>query len=198
MEGQRDALVLHCRNCNSIWRPTKNGFKQLKFSIMHTTDENIIYLPFWRIKADVNGITLNSYADLVRIANLPRAIQKNWEDKEFRFWSPAFKVRPRVFIRLGRRMTLSQPMAKTHKKLPNTPIYPVTLPMKEAVESLIVNLASFMKPQKDLFPLLKNITIKPTSYILIYIPFVEQQYEFIQPTLNLTLNKNQLSLASNL
>jgi hypothetical protein len=129
---------------------------------------------------------------------LPRAIQKNWEDKEFRFWSPAFKVRPRVFIRLGRRMTLSQPMAKTHKKLPNTPIYPVTLPMKEAVESLIVNLASFMKPQKDLFPLLKNITIKPTSYILIYIPFVEQQYEFIQPTLNLTLNKNQLSLASNL
>ena len=198
MEGERDALVLHCKNCNSAWRPTKNGFKQLKFSIMHTTDENVIYLPFWRIKADVNGITLNSYADLVRIANLPRAIQKNWEDKEFRFWSPAFKVRPRVFIRLGRRMTLSQPMAKTHKKLPNTPIYPVTLPMKEAVESLIVNLASFMKPQKDLFPLLKNITIKPTSYILIYIPFVEQQHEFIQPTLNLALNKNQLSLASNL
>jgi hypothetical protein len=95
-------------------------------------------------------------------------------------------------------MTLSQPMEKMHKKLPNTRIYPVTLPMKEAVESLIVNLASFMKPQKDLFPLLQDITIKPKSYILIYIPFVEQKHEFIQPTLNLTLNKNQLSLASNL
>jgi hypothetical protein len=198
MEGQRDALILHCKNCNSIWRPAKNGFKQLRFSIMHTTEENVIYLPFWRIKADVNGITLNSYADLVRIANLPKAIQKNWEDKEFRFWSPAFKVRPRVFIRLGRSITLSQPMEKMHEELPNTRMHPVTLPMKEAVESLIINLASFMKPQEDLFPLLKDITIKPISYILVYIPFVEQQHEFIQPALYLTLNKNQLSLASNL
>jgi ribosomal protein L37AE/L43A len=198
LEGRRDALVLNCKNCNSIWSPTKNGFKQLKFSIMHTKDENVIYLPFWRIKADVNGITLNSYADLVRIANLPKAIQRNWEDKEFRFWCPAFKVRPRVFIRLGRSITLSQPMEKMLRELPDARIHPVTLPMKEAVESLIINLASFMKPQKDLFPLLQDITIKPKSYLLVLIPFVEQHHEFIQPALYLTLNKNQLSLASNL
>jgi len=198
LKGRRDALVLNCKNCNSIWSPTKNGFKQLKFSIMHTKDENVIYLPFWRIKADVNGITLNSYADLVRIANLPKAIQRNWEDKEFRFWCPAFKVRPRVFIRLGRSITLSQPMEKMLRELPDARIHPVTLPMKEAVESLIINLASFMKPQKDLFPLLQDITIKPRSYLLVFIPFVEQHHEFIQPALYLTLNKNQLSLASNL
>ena len=198
LEGRRDALVLNCKNCSSIWRPTKNGFKQLKFSIMQTKDENVIYLPFWRIKADVNGITLNSYADLVRIANLPKAIQRNWEDKEFRFWSPAFKVRPRVFIRLGRSITLSQPMEKMQRELPDARIYPVTLPMKEAVESLIINLASFMKPQEDLFPLLKDITINPKRYNLVLIPFVEHHHEFIQPELYLTLNKNQLSLASNL
>jgi len=198
LEGRRDALVLNCKNCNSIWRPTKNGFKQLKFSIMQTKDENVIYLPFWRIKADVNGITLNSYADLVRIANLPKAIQRNWEDKKFRFWCPAFKVRPRVFIRLGRSMTLSQPMEKMQRELPDARIHPVTLPMKDAVESLIINLASFMKPQEDLFPILQDITIKPESYLLILIPFVEQNHEFIQPALYLTLNKNQLSLASNL
>jgi hypothetical protein len=46
--------------------------------------------------------------------------------------------------------------------------------------------------------LLKDIAIKPESYILVYIPFVEQHHEFIQPALNLTLNKNQLLLASNL
>ena len=198
LKGRRDALVLNCKNCNSIWRPTKNGFRQIKFSIMQTTDENVIYLPFWRIKADVNGIALNSYADLVRIANLPKAIQKNWEDKEFRFWCPAFKVRPRVFIRLGRSITLSQPMEKMQRELPDARIYPVTLPMKGAVESLIINLASFMKPQEDLFPLLKDITIKPVSYLLVFIPFVEHHHEFIQPELYLTLNKNQLSLASNL
>jgi len=198
MEGRRDALVLNCKNCNSLWKPTKNGFKQLNFSIMQTKEENITYLPFWRIKADVSGITLKSYADLVRVANLPKAIQRNWEDKEFRFWSPAFKVRPRVFIRLGRSITLSQPMEKMHRELPDARIYPVTLPIKDAIESLSINLASFMKPQEDLFPLLKDISIKAESYILVYIPFVEQHLEFVQPTLFLTLNKNQLSLASNL
>ena len=198
LKGRRDALVLNCKNCNSIWRPTKSGFKQLKFSIMQTKDENVIYLPFWRINADVNGITLNSYADLVRIANLPKAIQRNWEDKEFRFWSPAFKVRPRVFIRLGRSITLSQPMEKMLTELPDARIHPVTLPVKDAVESLIINLASFMKPREELFPLLHDITIKSKSYLLVYIPFVEQYHEFIQPALYLTLNKNQLSLASNL
>jgi predicted RNA-binding Zn-ribbon protein involved in translation (DUF1610 family) len=198
LEGRRDARVLNCKNCNTIWRPTKNGFKQIRFSIMPTKDENVIYLPFWRIKADVKGITLNSYADLVRIANLPRAIQKNWEDKEFRFWSPAFKVRPRVFMRLGRNITLSQPMGRMLREFPDARIHSVTLAMKDAVESLIINLASFMKPQKELFPLLKDITIEPKSYLLIYIPFVEHHHEFIQPTLCLTLNKKQLSLASNL
>ena len=198
LEGRRDALVLNCRNCNSIWRPTKNGFKTLKFSVMQTKDENVIYLPFWRIKAEVNGINLNSYADLVRIANLPKAIQRNWEDKEIRFWSPAFKVRPRVFIRLGRSITLIQPTEKMLNELPNARIHPVTLPMKDAVESLIINLASFMKPREELFPMLQDITIKSKSYLLVYIPFVEHHHEFIQPALNLTLNKNQLSLGSNL
>jgi len=165
---------------------------------MQTKEKNVIYLPFWRIKADISGITLNSYADLVRVANLPKAIQRNWQDKEFRFWSPAFKVRPRVFVRLGRSITLSQPMEKMQRELPDARIHPVTLSMKDAVESLIINMASFMKPQEDVYPLLKDIVINPKSYILVYIPFVEQYHEFIQPTLYLTLNKNQLSLASNL
>jgi hypothetical protein len=89
-------------------------------------------------------------------------------------------------------------MEKMQRELPDARIYPVTLPMKGAAESLIVNLASFMKPQEDLFPLLKDITIKPVSYLLVFIPFVEHHHEFIQPELYLTLNKNQLSLASNL
>lgn len=198
LDGRRDALVLNCKNCNSIWRPSKNGFKPLKFAIMPTKDKNIIYLPFWRIKTEVTGISLNSYADLVRIANLPKAVRRNWKDKEFRFWSPAFKVGPRVFVRIGRNITLSQPQEELVRELPDAPLHPVTLPMDEAVESLIINLASFMKPQKDLLPMLKDINIKAKSYLLVFIPFIEQHHEFIQTNLNLTLHKNQLSLASNL
>ena len=89
-------------------------------------------------------------------------------------------------------------MEKMHKELPDARIHPVTLPMKEAVESLVINLASFMKPREDLFPMLKDIKIMPKGYHLVFIPFVEHHHELIQPKLYLTLNKNQLSLASNL
>jgi ribosomal protein L37AE/L43A len=198
LEGRRDALVLNCENCNSVWRPTANGFKKLKFAILPANQENIIYLPFWRIKADVTGITLNSYADLVRIANIPKAIKKKWEDAVFHFWALAFKVRPQVFLRLAHNITLAQPREKLVRELPDTRLHPVTLPIEEAIESLTVNLAGFMKPQKDLFPILRDITIKPKSYLLVYIPFIEQHHEVIYPEFHLSINKNQLELASNL
>jgi ribosomal protein L37AE/L43A len=198
LEGRRDALVLNCKNCNSVWRPTANGFKKLKYAILPANQKNVIYLPFWRIKADVTGITLNSYADLVRIANIPKAIQKKWEDLEFRFWALAFKVRPQVFLRLARNITLAQPQEKLVGRLPDTRLHPVTLPIEEAIESLTLNLAGFMKPQKDLFPILRDITIKPKSYLLVYIPFIEQHHEFVHPEFHLSINKNQLELASNL
>jgi hypothetical protein len=198
LEGQRDALILLCRNCNTTWRPTKNGLKSVKFATMPSNAENIVYLPFWRIKAQVNGIKLDSYADLIRIANLPMVIQKHWKDREFHFWSPAFKVRPRVFIQLERNVTLSQPEIEMRGELPKARINPVTLSIEDAVESLAMSMAGFIKPEKDMLPVLKDITIKPTRYLLVYMPFVEQYQEYVQPELYLAVNKNQLSLASNL
>ena len=196
--GQRDSLVLNCKNCNSVWRPAGNGFKRLKFACIPEKEENIIYMPFWRIKADISGITLHSYADLVKIANLAKAVQKNWNDIKFRFWTLAFKLRPLNFINLARNITLSQPQEKLVDELPDARLYPVTLPIEEALESLKINLASFMKPQRNLFPKLKDITITPKSFLLVYIPFIEKHHEFIQPKLHLTINKNRLALASNL
>jgi hypothetical protein len=55
-----------------------------------------------------------------------------------------------------------------------------------------------MKPQKDLFPKLRDIRIKPKGYLLVYIPFIEQHHELIHPEFHLGINKNQLELASNL
>ena len=198
LHGQRDSLVLNCKNCHTVWRPSRNELKQMRFASILEKENNGFYLPFWRITAQVSGITLNSYADLVKIANLPKAIQEGWDEIKFRFWALAFKVRPGSFLRLGRSITLSQPQKKLETELPDARIHPVTLPVSEAIESLTINLASFMKPQKELFPMLQDITIKPSSYLLVYVPFVEKHHEFIQPDFHLTINKNQLALASNL
>lgn len=198
LDGDREALVLHCKNCASAWRPARNNLKPLKFAHIPEKGEDILYLPFWRIKADISGIPLRSYADLVKIANLPKVLQENFSDIEFYFWTPAFKVRPEVFLRLARNITLSQPQQKLIGEFPEAGLYPVTLPIEEALESLTINLASFVIPQKDFLPGLQDIKITPTRVLLVYVPFQEEHHEYIHPAMLLTINKNHLKFAVNL
>ena len=198
LEGRRDSLVLICKNCDSLWQPDGKKFKKLLFAHIPEKEKDIIYLPFWRIKADVSGINLKSYADLVKIANLPKFVIDEWYNMKFSFWSPAFKVRPQTFLSLSCRMTLFQPHEKLVNKLPDSELYPVTLPFSEAVESLKINLASFMKPQKKLFPKLSDIKILPKSFLLVFVPFINTHHELIGLSSNFTISKNQLKMAENL
>ena len=198
LEGERDSIVLHCRNCNSAWYPAKSGLTKLKFAHIPGEEGIVNYLPFYRIKTEVSGITLDSYADLVKIANLPKVVQKHWKDMEFHFWSAAFKVRPENFLGFARNLTLSQPQEELVHEMPDASPYPVTLPVEEAVEGLKINLASFMKPRNTLFPKLQEIKIKAKSAMLVYIPFHEKGHELSQPVFRLRINKNLLSFARHL
>ena len=198
LEGQRDSLALNCSNCNSMWQSGKRKFMKLTFGHIPEEAGNVIYLPFWRIKAQISGITLDSYADLVKVANLPRVVQEKWKEQEFRFWSPAFKIRPQNFLAFSLNLTLSQPQEEVVKKLPEAPFYPVTLSIMEAVESLKLNLAGFVKPQRTMLPEIPHTEITPKSFVLVYIPFREKGNELTQPAFRLRLNKHLLSYAKNL
>lgn len=198
LEGQRDALVLTCKNCNSTWYPVGKKLKQLKFARIPGDDDNTIYLPFWRIRADISGINLKSYADLVRIANLPKAVQSGWDDVPFRFWIPAFKVRPQLFLRLASHITVSQPREELIPELPGNRIHPSTLPVKEAIESLAITLTEFMKPRKTLMEKFHNIDIDAKSFTLVFVPFKEEHHEFIQHEYQIAINKNVMALSKNL
>ncbi|MGD8293719.1 MAG: hypothetical protein PVF37_18545, partial [Desulfobacterales bacterium] len=198
LEGERDALVLICKNCNSAWYPVGKKLVQLKCYRFESHAERQIFLPFWRIKADISGISLDSYADLIAIANLPRAVQSGWSDVPFRFWVPAFKVRPKVFLQLATHTTLSQPCQKLLPEMPDDGIYPTNLPIEEAIESLKMTLANFMKPRKVLKERLNRIRIKAKRFSLVFLPFDEGHHEFIQPDFKLTINKNVIRLSKNL
>jgi hypothetical protein len=59
-------------------------------------------------------------------------------------------------------------------------------------------LADFMKPRRTLVERLHDIRIDPKSVTLVFMPFKEGHHEFIQPDLQLTINKNVLALSKNL
>ena len=199
LDSTRDSLVLFCKNCDSAWQPSTNGFKKINFArVPGLEGDDVIYMPFWRIKAKISGIDLASYADLVKIANLPVVVRKNWDKIEFYFWIPGFKIRPGEFLNLNRRITIAQPREKLAPGLPVSRLYPVTLPVKEAAESLKINLACFAKPQKIFLSKIDDINITAKKFLLVHIPFVEKHHELIQPAFKIAINKNHLALSGNL
>lgn len=193
LSGERNAIVLACGNCNSAWQPVGSSLKPVPVGFF-PDDKADLFLPFWRIKADVSGIPLSSYADLVHLANLPRVTQKGWDQVEFRFWSLAFKLSPKAFLSLSIRMNLTQPREELKSGNPPGSIYPTTLPVSEAVDTLKTSLAGMIKPAETGFAKLPRIYIKALSFVLVYVPFHSGHHEWLQPDYNIAINKNLLSL----
>jgi hypothetical protein len=198
LQGERDSVVLHCPNCASGWRPLQNQLARLDVAHLPAAAGKTRFMPFWRIKATVSGLNLATYADLVRIANLPKVILDKWQSTEFRFWGPAFKVRPQNYLQVATSLTVAQPMIELEPRMPEGRMHPVNLPLQEALETLKLNLANFMRPRQAVVDRIQEIQITPTSYLLVYLPFEERQHEWVLPSINLAINKNQLALASNL
>jgi hypothetical protein len=95
-------------------------------------------------------------------------------------------------------MTLTHPREELIPELPGNRIHPSTLPVKEAIESLAITLADFMKPRKKLMERFHQIDIDAKSFTLVFIPFNEEHHEFIQHDYKIALNKNVMAHSKNL
>jgi hypothetical protein len=168
------------------------------FACVPPPDEDCVYLPFWRIKARVSGVALANYADLVRAANLPRTVQPGWERLPFRFWAPAFKVRPGVLLRLARALTLAPPPEALETTIPRQPMQTANLPVKEALDTVKINLAGFLRPASRVPERLPAIGIQPEKYLLVFLPFEIRHHDLVNSDLSLAVRKSHLRLAANL
>lgn len=193
LEGEDDSLVLFCRNCESAWKSGENSLESVEFSFAASQGPADVYLPFWVLTARVSGLELDSYADLARLANLPRAVRDGWEKQEPQFWVPAFKVHPNLFLRLARSMTVLDTAPERDPQVPRAPLFTVNLPVGEAFESLKVLIASLALPKKSVFPRLPQVSVSAGSHLLVYLPFVSRGTELIQETMRMSVQANALS-----
>jgi hypothetical protein len=195
LEGEKNSLVLFCRNCTTAWQSRGSGFEGVKFAFPKAKNgrDAAVYLPFWRLDANVTGLQLRSYADLVRLANLPRAIQNVWEQKKPYFWVPAFNVHPTLFLRLLRSLTILQPEPESSTSPPKSGILPVTIPPGEALECVKVLLASVVVPKKFIFPLLPALSFSMNDQMLVYVRFRPRGQELIQEEFNISIQASAVS-----
>lgn len=198
LEGERDSLVLLCRNCQATWKSGDEGLERRDFATYPIYPGANVGLPFWRLEVAATGIACASFADLIRLANLPKVPTPAAEQQQLHFWTPAFKIRPELFLRLARTLTIAQPEEEPEDRLLELPTHPVTLPISEAVESLKVLLATILRPPGHHFPKLPGITIRACNAQLIYLPLKETRHELTHPHYGITIHKQALAYALNL
>ena len=199
LRGERDVLVLTCRNCDSAWNCSGEAFTEVPFAVLTAAaTKEIVYMPFWRMKPHAEGIALNSYADLIRLANLPKVMNADSASAPVYFWSPAFKIHPALFLRWSRQMTVYQPQGKTRETFAGASCYPVNLASREAEESMKITLADLIVEKRRFYPLLTDIRLTAQETLLVYHPFIIGNRELIHETMNLTLDRTALRYGAHL
>ena len=192
LEGQKDSVVLLCGNCQTAWEAQRGRFVPVDFLVVEGDHADITYLPFWKMSIRTEGVSINSFADFMRITNQPKVIQKSWYDKGMAFWTPAFKIRPKSFLAISRHLTLTQEKLEGEKTFPGRIRHPVTLPLAEAIQSIKVTLADTTVSKREILPRLPDISVAVRGATLMYLPFEESAHEMIQPHTGLVINKKSL------
>jgi ribosomal protein L37AE/L43A len=198
--AERDSCILLCNHCNRAWEVSQGTFQPVKYAIALSDNpqQKVTHLPFWKIKVIVDGINLKSHGDLLKLANLSRVVQEEQTTSDLYFWVPAFKIAPPIFLRTARQVTTANPQKELQEEFRNISWYPVNVTLSEAIESLKVVFIDIARNKKDLIPRLEKITITPVESLLVFHPFIDSNYELIEPEIKYGLMKNALKWGKNL
>jgi hypothetical protein len=85
-----------------------------------------------------------------------------------------------------------QPGDETHDRLEHLVLHPVTLPLREAAESIKLSLALIAAKRNDVYPDLARVKIAVHGYEIVYIPFTQTAHELVHKGLCLAIGRNAL------
>jgi DNA-directed RNA polymerase subunit RPC12/RpoP len=179
LTGERDSCVLLCDNCSLAWEVSDGAFSPVSVTVVPFAGDTVVYLPFWEMSADVAGLEVDSCAALARLANLPRIIPAAWEKRPAAFWSPAFKIQPKIFLRLLQQLTSLQLDRGADCGWQGRRLYPVTLPAGEAAQTIRLTLAEMACDAKRVLPRLASVTTQVRTTRLWYLPFKAGPHELV-------------------
>jgi DNA-directed RNA polymerase subunit RPC12/RpoP len=198
LNGERDSIVLTCENCGTAWEAMENRFVQVRISIARSDNKESLYLPFWKLTAHTRGVDMKSFADFIRLTNQPRIIGHEWKKEDMNFWSPAFKIRPKIFLSLSKQFTVLQEQFKETEEFTSKKLFPASLPRSEAVQALKIILAHSTVTKKNVLPHLPKISFKINDSTLVYLPFMDTSHELIQEHIGISINKKTLEYGRSL
>ncbi len=196
LPGEKDAFILFCKNCNSAWNPSKKNFVKTKILTWEEKGDDITYLPFWQLKVNINGLQLETYADLIRVANLPKVPSDIWQQTPFYFYAPAFKLNPALFLRWCRQLTATPAAKDLTDYIPAGKIHHATLPVTEALESAIITLSSLMADKRQLAQIMAPLKFTLEDSCLVLHPFRTGIRELVHTKLGFSMDLGALTMGA--
>jgi len=193
LDGEPCSVALVCRQCDTAWAAAHGAYKQVAREgfVSPRSHEGDVGLPFWKVSVRFARDPIRSRADFVRLTGQPVAIRPEWESQPHFFWSPAFKIRPKVYLQASRQLTVTQPETGPAGAWPKI-LHPVTMPASEAVESGIVTLAHAAVRKKEVLEILPGLRIESAACALVSIPFFIEGQDLVQPDLGMAINQKAL------
>ncbi|MFN3534090.1 MAG: hypothetical protein ACK4WB_01730 [Desulfatiglandales bacterium] len=151
-----------------------------------------VYIPFWASMSEIEGLSLKSYADLIRFSNLPKAILLGMEGRDIYFWAPALRMDPNLYLRLSRVVTIAQPLQFVSKDLIRIRHLPITVHPTQALESLRALIWSLAPQRNEMGRIIQGLRMGVKETCLDLIPFSETKIEFSSGLLMTSFLKNAL------
>jgi len=187
-----------CKGCLRAFRISHTGLKQIGVQCVPSDSDIDIFIPFWKLSINFTRMSCSKYSDIIKLANLPKAVLEEHKVKDFYFFIPAFKVNPKLFLRLGKQASLLQPNSIPLDGLPEIDFYPADLSIKEGLEAVPPVLLDICKRKKDIWGMLVKEKIKLERYSLVYLPFKGSGLEYVQHEFGFSLPKNSLKFGRKL
>ncbi len=178
--GERDAIVLQCTNCHSLWQEQDGRFIAVDCTVVPTQKRTARYLPFWQISITTAGYELHSFADFLGFTNQPLVPVPQYRSQPLVFWIPAFKIHPKAFLQLASQLTVAQTRIPEGQNGRVTDDYPVTLDQLEALQAIKSVLAYSTLSKEKRLPMLPQIGLQAKSCQLTYLPFAAKTHDLVQ------------------
>jgi len=191
LEGARASAALVCRGCRRVWQPGPAGLANV--ACAHPAGAaGSRHLPFWRIAADIRGLARSLAEILGALPADPAGPSEN--GCRLQVWVPAFKLRPKTFLRLTGQLTFAPPREDLADGAPAGACQPVSLPAGEAVESLPIHLANRLAGLPGwVTPWPPALRVSAADRLLVYLPFQQTAHDLVHHSGQIAINRQELA-----
>lgn len=196
------AVALLCQNCSRAWWVRRGRFSPLAYGALKisASSKDLSFLPFWHLTMGLSGLPIKSRADLrlsvISYQNPPEA----WSREAVQILIPAFKLSPRLFLRVAGNMSLAPiDLSQGDQGLkPGQRTEPVRLPLEEAAQAVKVILSDLLKRHRKLYSLIPKTRLRLRHTRLVYLPFKLQGREFVDLCSGQAIPANAIELGKSI